>query len=98
MLSRSLRMMAAAGIVCALSGCNSKPARTPAIGHAWAGPATLNLHTEIDSKSPTVIAVHHGDKLEIVAQRRRWYKVQTANGIEGWTSDRDGRMGPSRRN
>ena len=89
MLSRSLRMMAAAGIVCALSGCSSKPARTPVIGHAWAGPVTLNLHTEIDSKSPTVIAVHHGDKLEIVAQRRRWYKVRTENGIEGWTSDRE---------
>jgi hypothetical protein len=82
-------MMAAAGIVCALSGCSSKPARTPVIGHAWAGPVTLNLHTEIDSKSPTVTAVHHGDKLEIVAQRRRWYKVRTENGIEGWTSDRE---------
>ena len=89
MLSRSLRMMAAAGLVCAFSGCNSRPERATVIGHAWAGPATLNLHKEIDSKSPTVTSVHHGDKLEIVAQRRRWYKVRTATGIEGWTSDRE---------
>jgi hypothetical protein len=59
------------------------------IGHAYAGPATLNLHSEIDSKSPTVTTVHHGDKLDIVGQRRRWYRVRTANGIEGWTSDRE---------
>ena len=49
----------------------------------------MNLHKEIDSKSATVITVHHGDKLEIVGQRRRWYRVRTANGIEGWTSDRE---------
>jgi hypothetical protein len=59
------------------------------IGHAYAGPATLNLHKEIDSKSPTVTKVHHGDTLEIVGQRRRWYKVRTASGMEGWTSDRE---------
>jgi hypothetical protein len=89
MLSRPFRTIATAGILCALSGCSSKPERAAAIGHAWAGPVTLNLHKEIDSKSPTVTSVHHGDKLEIVAQRRRWYRVRTAAGIEGWTSDRE---------
>jgi hypothetical protein len=76
-------------VLCALSACDAKPDRAPVIGHAYAGPATLNLHKEIDSKSPTVTIVHHGDKLEIVGQRRRWYKVRTANGTEGWTSDRE---------
>jgi hypothetical protein len=86
---RSLRITVAAIVLCALSGCNAKPERAAVIGHAYAGPATLNLHKEIDSKSPTVTIVHHGDKLEIVGQRRRWYKVRTPNGIEGWTSDRE---------
>jgi hypothetical protein len=63
--------------------------RAPSIGTAYAGPETLKLHKEIDSKSATVTTVHHGDKLDIVGQRRRWYKVRTAAGIEGWTSDRD---------
>jgi SH3-like domain-containing protein len=87
--SRSFSIIAAFSIVCALTGCNTRPDRAPVIGHAYAGPATLNLHKEIDSKSATVTSVHHGDKLEIVGQRRRWYKVRTANGIEGWTSDRE---------
>ena len=87
--SSSVRILAVITILCALAGCNTKPAGAPAIGNAYAGPASLNLHKEIDSKSPTVTTVHHGDKLEIVGQRRRWYRVRPANGIEGWTSDRE---------
>src|SRR5579863_2306282 len=89
MPSRTLRIIAAVVSLCALSGCNAKPEQERVIGHAWAGPATLNLHTEIDPKSATVITVRHGEKLEIVGQRRRFYKVRTAQGIEGWTSDRE---------
>jgi hypothetical protein len=85
--TRSIGIFAAAGLLLALSGCNSRPAGDPVIGHAFAGPSTLNLHKEIDSKSASVATVHHGDKLEIVGQRRRWYKVRIPTGIEGWTSD-----------
>ena len=87
--ARSFSIIAALSTLCAVTGCNSKPERASVIGHAYAGPATLNLHKEIDSKSATATTVHHGDKLDIVGQRRRWYKVRTANGIEGWTSDRE---------
>ena len=72
-----------------LSGCNSTPRKAASIGTAYAGPANLKLHRDIDSKSATVITVHHGDKLEIVGQRRRWYRVRTTTGVEGWTSDRE---------
>ncbi|MDE3198937.1 MAG: SH3 domain-containing protein [Acidobacteriota bacterium] len=71
-----------------LVGCASAPERVPAIGEAYAGPATLNLRKEIDPKSPVAAVVHHGAKLEIVGQRRRWYKVRAKNGAEGWTDDR----------
>src|SRR5580704_880337 len=87
--SRTLRIIAAAVGLCVLSGCNAKPQQEPVIGHAYAGPATLNLHKEIDLKSATVTTVRHGEKMEIVGQRRRFYKVRTAQGVEGWTSDRD---------
>jgi hypothetical protein len=89
MPSRALRIIIAAISLCALLGCNSKPEQEPVIGHAYAGPVTLNLHREIDLKSATVTTVRHGDKLEIVGQRRRFYKVRTAQGVEGWTSDRE---------
>lgn len=71
------------------SSCSAGPQKTAVIGEAYAGPAALNLHQDIDSKSATVAVAHHGERLDIVAQRRRWYKVRTAKGIEGWTSDRE---------
>ena len=72
-----------------LTNCDVAPERDPAIGEAYAGPATLNLRKDIDPKSPVVAIAHHGDRLEITAQRRRWYKVRTARGVEGWTDDRE---------
>jgi hypothetical protein len=72
-----------------LAGCSQGPERTPAIGEAFAGPVTLSIHKDIDSKSAAVGTAHHGDKLEITAQRRRWYKVRTPKGVEGWTVDRE---------
>ncbi len=72
-----------------LAACSDAPERSPVIGEAYAGPATLTLHQDIDVKSPSVVTVHHGDKLDIVGQRRRWYRVRTEKGVEGWTSDRE---------
>jgi hypothetical protein len=77
------------GAAIVLCACNAAPDRQSSIGQAYAGPATLSLHRDIDSKSPAVAIVHHGDKLDVVGQRRRWYKVRTAKGLEGWTSDRE---------
>lgn len=83
-------MCASTILLALLAGCESTTQkRAPAIGTAYAGPATLKLHQDIDSKSPTVTIVHHGDKLEITGQRRRWYKVRTEKGLEGWTSDHE---------
>src|SRR5207248_11701940 len=86
---RSVRISAGIAAAIALSACSSSSERASRIGEAYAGPATLNLHQDIDSKSATVAVVHHGDKLDIVGQRRRWYKVRTPKGVEGWTSDRE---------
>lgn len=68
--------------------CGMAPVSDPAIGEAYAGPATLRLRADIDPKSKPVATVHFGDKLEIVGQKRRWYRVRTARGAEGWTDDR----------
>lgn len=86
---RNSLVFGAASFLAVLSACNSAPRKADPIGTAYAGPANLKLHKDIDSKSATVITVHHGDKLEIVGQRRRWYHVRTAAGVEGWTSDRE---------
>ena len=67
--------------------CNVEPQRAPAIGEAYAGPSSLTLYKDIDPKSPAVATVHHGDLLQITARHRRWYKVRSPKGVEGWTDD-----------
>ena len=71
-----------------LSGCNPEPERAPTIGEAYIGPATLTVRKDIDTKSAGVAVTHHGDHVDIIAQRRLWYKVRTDKGIEGWVDDR----------
>ena len=80
--------MAAFFTLCLLGGCQSD-SRSPAIGEAFAAPAKLPLHKEISLQSPVVATASHGDRLELLAQRRRFAKVRTAGGVEGWTEDRN---------
>ncbi len=69
-------------ILCACS--SSHGPQQPSTGVAYAGPATLNLRKDLASKSPNVATVHHGEKLDVLETRRRFVKVRTPQGIEGW--------------
>ncbi len=71
-----------------LLACSTKPPQTPAIGEAYAGPATLILRREITPKSPTVATVNHGERLAIIRLRRSFVFVRTRAGVEGWTDVR----------
>jgi hypothetical protein len=52
------------------------------------GPATLNIRSDIPLQSKPVATVKHGDRLEILGSRRRFLRVRTPNGAEGWTDER----------
>ncbi len=69
----------------AFTACTSHPPQQPSSGVAYVGPLTLNLRKDLASKSPTVAAVRHGDKLDVLELRRRFIKVRTGQGVEGWT-------------
>ena len=79
--------MAAALVLC-LAGCRSGPRRAPAIGEAYVGPADLKIRSDIPLQSSTVATVKHGDRLEILQTRRRFLRVRTPAGAEGWTDER----------
>lgn len=68
-----------------LSGCKS-PNGPQVLGEAYVAPAILNLRSELAYESRTVAVLKHGDRLKIVGVRRRFYKVQTDNGIAGWVN------------
>ncbi len=71
-----------------LAACDSQTVRASRIGEVYAGPATLNLRQEISLRSPTVATVNHGESLDVVEAHRRFLKVRTVRGIEGWTDTR----------
>src|SRR5271156_2576279 len=74
-------------LILGLAACQGPDHRTPALGEAFAGPATLFLRRDIPLQAPVVATARHGDRLEIIQHRRRFMKVRTASGAEGWTED-----------
>lgn len=75
-------------LIVGIAGCRKSRDRTPPIGEAYAGPATLSLRQDIPLESPVAATVKHGERLEIVQSRRRFLKVRTPSGTEGWIEDR----------
>jgi hypothetical protein len=71
------------------AACNrGGPKPAAAIGEAYVGPAVLNIRADIPPQSPTVTTAKHGDKLAILGRRRRYLRVRTPSGAEGWTDER----------
>src|SRR5450755_430620 len=84
---RRLAPVALLPMALAMAGCGGGEPKAPVIGEAYAGPATLGLRRDIPLQSPVVATVKHGERLEIVQRRRRFLKVRTPGGGEGWTED-----------
>jgi SH3-like domain-containing protein len=71
-----------------LAGCRPSPPRGPVLGEAYIGPASLGLRSDIPTQSSTVVTLKHGDRVEILQQRRSFLRVRAPNGAEGWTDQR----------
>jgi uncharacterized protein YgiM (DUF1202 family) len=84
----SITIVSVAAALLALSGCSKGPPRAQPVGEAFVGPAILKIRSDIPLQSPTVTTVKHGDRLEILSTRRRFLRVRTASGVEGWTDER----------
>jgi hypothetical protein len=63
--------------------------KEPAIAEAFAGPATLTLRKEISPASAPGATAKHGEKIEVLQVRRRFVRVRTPRGEQGWTDSRN---------
>ena len=74
-------------LLCALllTSCQQRATEEQPIGMAYAGPATLSLRKELSSRSAASVSVPHGEELEILETRRRFVRVRTSSGEQGWT-------------
>jgi hypothetical protein len=72
-------------LLLALASCRDEVSRTRAIGEVFAGPAALPLRKDLSPKSAVTATAKHGDRLEVLEYKRRFVRVRTAEGKEGWT-------------
>ncbi len=84
-----LRILLALALILGLAACDTNAASTPPIGEAYVAPTSLNIRQEISLRSATIATVHHGDELDVIEAKRRWLKVRTDRGVEGWTEARN---------
>ncbi len=54
------------------------------LGEAYVAPATLNLRRDLVQKNSVVAVLKHGERVGIIDTRRRFVKVRTRKGQEGW--------------
>ena len=70
------------------ASCADQPERANPIGEAFVGPAILKIRSDIPLQARVVATVKHGDRLDILQQRRRFLRVRAPSGAEGWTDER----------
>lgn len=71
-------------LFCFLSACTTSPERAPVIGEGFAGAMTLPVRDELSLRAKVVATLNYGDRIEIIGKRRRFLKVRTSGGAEGW--------------
>jgi uncharacterized protein YgiM (DUF1202 family) len=94
-MRHSCRQLATGALLIAVcaAGASCGSGRTKSgetvIAEAWTGPINLNLRAELDPRSKNVATTHHGQKLEVLQIRRRFVRVRTEDGKQGWTEMRN---------
>lgn len=89
LLSTRFHLLAIVALALA-TGCGSGDSRAePAIAEAFAGPVQLKLREEIHPDSKTSTTVEHGTRLDVLQIRRRFVRVRTPAGRQGWTEMRN---------
>lgn len=67
-----------------LAGC-ADPDLEPSLGVAYVGAGTVTVRKELLPRAPVVATLQHGDRVDLLGARRRFLKIRTATGTEGWT-------------
>jgi hypothetical protein len=79
-------------VICAAAllssgACVQRKQHAPAIGEAYVGPVVLRVRSDLPLQSSTVATLKHGDRIEIIQRRRKFMRVRTSAGAEGWTEE-----------
>lgn len=84
-----MRQWTIAGILAlGLAACSTSSDREPVLGTAYVGPVTLQVRDELAARAELAATLQHGERVDIIGRRRRFYKVRTSAGAEGWVDGR----------
>ena len=83
---RRIRFLSVAACAVLLCACSSQPT-APQVEQAFVARKGVGLRSELKRDSPVVATLDLGERVEIIARRRRFVKVRTSSGKEGWTRD-----------
>ena len=67
--------------------CNTEPGVT--LPQAYVAPMTVNVRAQLNQKNSTIAVLKHGDRVGIVDVRRRYVRIRTGKGAEGWVDSFD---------
>lgn len=82
---RIRRGLTALALLLALTSCARGPSEPKSLGYGYVGPVSLNLRDDLGLGGVTAGTVQHGTRLEILEKKRKFVRVRTATGVEGWT-------------
>ena len=75
-------------LLLSLAGCSTAPDRDPVVGEAYIGPSTLQIREELTARAELIATLKHGEKVDLIGRRRRFYRVRVSSGEEGWVDGR----------
>lgn len=58
------------------------------LGHAYIGPANLQVRKELSARAALAATLQHGERIDLIGRRRRFYQIRTRSGVEGWVDGR----------
>lgn len=79
-------LLVAALALALLGGCGRESAE-PRFEEAFVARKTIELHKELKPRAPVVTHLELGARVLITGRRRRFVRVRTTSGVEGWTQD-----------
>ena len=84
--SAALKVLSLA-VLLALAGCQREA--SDVLGQAYVAPSALSVRRQLTQKGSPVATLKHGDRVSIIDVRRRFVKVRTSVGVEGWVDSAD---------
>lgn len=78
-------VLVTAGVILALlTAVSCQTVQAPEGPVAYVAPQTLTVRRQLSEKNSSAAVLKHGDRVDVLETRRRFVKVRTSGGVEGW--------------